>query len=821
MNSDFYKQNLFDSQSETMGFQKFLDMFFIDPEKYLYTSSSLIAESVRHFGYNIVIRSGEPVISYHLFEDPFSDGINAIYGQEFCSDKILDIIDSANQESLSYRGIVLVGPPSSGKTNIIDMVAKAVEEYTKDKNIHIYTFYFDFDSLQIRSPFVHNPLLLIPISMSGKNGIIHPRKDMIDGIVSDHGGIFVPNYYKNASLDKASLDIIDELMRVDGLSYYEVIEKYVKIEEIDFSLAQGKGISNIDSMDKLKVNSRYIEVAKDKSPILEKILSVNKITSYNSAIINSNRGMLHIHDAFKKHISEDLYQPLLMLLGSGKITLDATQTCVDTTVFITTNLEEMKVLQEELTSTKFLDRIEKVSVNYLVDVNSEMKILERDMSGLHKKYDIDPNLIRIASYYSIITRLFPPHRKEFPNNWSEEKKDLYNSLSPEQKMFIYSSQCIDPIKTIQNLPTLHHFRNECFRLGIDLSDQKNFADKILKNENATTLEESGLFDNNDIAMINDEFMRTLVREHYPNEGKHGISVRQLQNIMRDTIAASDGSKLTVNQFFKQLRKIVSDGSSVYYWLQDDHISKMNSHDMEIRTIGDSIFDSDEGNYGDYESLIEVIESLYSQIIKREITIATVDRDPIKIEGDLRRYIQHVLLSRAMHNKSFSKIMVEKYSFIDPVEGKKVDKSDEFFMKSIEKILCVECEASKDVDYFRNLIADKFFKAQSAGDLKIDDGSNVINSRNDNLTSCFSSEYTTLLSHRKIIDGINSNALENAFFLKFNQSSKYNGCSKEIQDMVENILNKMKENNKYSKEMALETVVYALSEEVVDFSEIIM
>ena len=42
-------------------FAETLDTFLQDPERFLKTSSMLIADAIKHFGYKIVIRSGEPL----------------------------------------------------------------------------------------------------------------------------------------------------------------------------------------------------------------------------------------------------------------------------------------------------------------------------------------------------------------------------------------------------------------------------------------------------------------------------------------------------------------------------------------------------------------------------------------------------------------------------------------------------------------------------------------------------------------------------------------------------------------------------------------
>jgi predicted Ser/Thr protein kinase len=816
-----------DYETESIKFSEFLSEFFKEPKKYLHTSSSIITDSVRSFGYDIKIKGGEPVVSYKLFKDRFFDGINAIYGQEFGIEKVLDIIDSSEQEACP-RGVVLVGPPSSGKTNIIDMLLQGAQEYSKSQDVKMHSLYFEFEGkdkkkVQLRSSFMHSPLLLIPLVSKTKDGISYPRKEFLQVLKEKHPELKIPVYYKHASLDKFTLDVIESLKAAKGLTAAEVIDKFIRIEEIQFSIAQGKGIANIDNMNKLKADVRPLNIGRDCLAILEQNIPGKFCYQYEGSLVACNRGVLHIHDAFGKACNSESYRPLLMLLGSGKIAIESTQAPLDTTVVMTTNLEEMKSLEKELTASKLLDRIEKVPINYLLDSNAEMDILKRDMTNIESKYDIDPNLHRIASYFSVLTRLFPPTREEFPVNWSDEKIVFYTSLTPEQKLFIYNSQSTDPLKTINTLPPLHPFRSEAVKLGVDLNDPSSFIDKIETRTDVVTLEESGVFSNKELKLIDDEFMRVVRKENYPEEGKYGISVRQLQNVIRDTAASSDGTKITVNQFLAQLEKIVyGEGRNLHYWLRDNYIyNQMMGKETRERYIGSELIEAGLGEYGSYEGAIEIAKALYNEVIKREITIATVDRDPVKIEKDLRKYIQHVLLYRASKNKQFQKKMLEKFTFVDPVTGVKVDKANLKFMESIEKVIASYDSNAED---FRDEMANKFFKLQNSGELRIEEGKSVVSSRNDSFKYCFGLEASKLLSHRRSIEGINIDKLEDSFYLKLNSKDKYEKLGESHPNVVkttEAVINNMCRNDGYSKEMALETVVYALTEDVIDFEEIII
>ncbi len=820
-------------KKRSLHFSEFINDVIESPDEHLHTSSSLISDAIKYFGFEIVVRSGEPIISYNIFKDLFSTGINAVFGQEHCIKHVVDVIESFDNEASLNRGIVLVGPPASGKTNIVDLIVRALEEYTKQKTIKLVTFYFSFvneegRSIEIRSQFHHNPMLLIPVTMQGNDSqIIHPRKILFDHIKKQSGKpeeVLVPNFYLNATLDKRTLDILEALMQnpaIKGKSLYEVLEEYVRIEEIEFSTSQAKGISNIDDTSYLRARVNPIVLDAGNMAILNEHMPGKILYRYDGAIVDSNRGILHIHDAFglDDGSKEKDYKPLLMLLGSGKVSIESTQASVDNTVVVTTNIEEMKNLDKKLDSSKLLDRIERVPVNYLLDANSEMDILRRDMSNMRDQYDVDPNLLRIAAYYSVLTRLLPPVRKSLPEQWSEEKTKLYHSITPEQKLHIYAAHSEDPVRTIQELPHWHPFHNEMVRLGLNSFDAETFSSYIVAHPRAVNLRESKLFINDQLQLIDNEFMRVLWNEHFPNEGISGISVRQLQNIMRNTITHSDGRKIHVGIFLKQLSRIIDEGPELHHWLATDDTIKREKPPVPYMRYGYSVEKSEiegVGNYGHFRNLVDVVRKLYYSILKNEITVCTVDRDPLQIELDLRRYIQYALLNSAVLNKAFSHIMVPKFSFIDPQTGEKVDKPDTNYMQVIEAII----DPKTDIEQTREEMAQKFLKCQSSNEIKLEEGKSVISSRNDSFLQCFANEFGLLLSHRKVDEGINPEQLKNAFFHKKNSPERMNQYSEKIHDMMDNILSNMCRLFAYSESIALDTVVFSLRKEIIQFDEIL-
>ncbi|PCJ56204.1 MAG: hypothetical protein COA79_19310, partial [Planctomycetota bacterium] len=223
----------------------------------------------------------------------------------------------------------------------------------------------------------------------------------------------------------------------------------------------------------------------------------------------------------------------------------------------------------------------------------------------------------------------------------------------------------------------------------------------------------------------------------------------------------------------------------------------------------------QGDYYEYKGLIKVTKAIYSNIIRSEIITATVDRDPEKIEEDLRRYMQYSLLAQALENKAFAHIMVPRYTFVDPISGHKIDEPDTNFMGSIEEIIA----ENKPAEEYRRHITQKFFELSDQGKLSLEEGKHIIFSRRDNFLLNFEKEYNLLLSHRKSNKDVSGESLKDAFFQKLNDPKSYLNLNVKVREMVENILHNLSRRRGYTRGLALRTVVHALREETINFADI--
>ena len=118
------------------------------------------------------------------------------------------------------------------------------------------------------------------------------------------------------------------------------------------------------------------------------------------------------------------------------------------------------------------------------------------------------------------------------------------------------------------------------------------------------------------------------------------------------------------------------------------------------------------------------------------------------------------------------------------------------------------------------MARKFLYLLDKDELILEDKKLVVTSSQDNLLDCFSKEYTMLLSHRRSVDGLSAEQLIDAFFHRSYDTKKFEKCSVELKDFVEVVLRNMQSRFNYSEDIALDIIIAAIRNDIVDFAKII-
>lgn len=169
-------------------FREFLQKF--ESDKNTQTNVGALAHQrifnmIMAYGTEKIDHFGKERIKYKFFED-------TLYGIEDAIDGLMSYFNSASQKTETARRMLLMyGPPSSGKSNLVQCIKRGLENYTRTSCGAIY-------SLE-GSKMHENPFLLIPETL--RPDFEKQYGSEIEGTLSPHSAWRLLNEYKGKFMD--------------------------------------------------------------------------------------------------------------------------------------------------------------------------------------------------------------------------------------------------------------------------------------------------------------------------------------------------------------------------------------------------------------------------------------------------------------------------------------------------------------------------------------------------------------------------------------------------------------------------------------------
>ncbi|MBI4148212.1 hypothetical protein HY490_02885 [Candidatus Woesearchaeota archaeon] len=129
--------------------QDYLADVFQRPSVHLRTAFQLMRDAIAYFGFEEQNDrlTGKTFRHYRIFDDPFMNHENRVIGQDLLlNSKLVDYVEAAARESQIERGIFVIGPPGTGKSNVVKNVINCLKQYTNTKEGIVATVAFLFDA---------------------------------------------------------------------------------------------------------------------------------------------------------------------------------------------------------------------------------------------------------------------------------------------------------------------------------------------------------------------------------------------------------------------------------------------------------------------------------------------------------------------------------------------------------------------------------------------------------------------------------------------------------------------------------------------------
>ncbi len=311
------------------------------------------------------IFNGDKIRTYNYFEKEF-------FGMESVINKLMRFLKSAAFKGEESRQVLLLmGPVGAGKSALIDSVKRALEEAEE---------YYYLDGCPVRE----EPLHLLPRSL---------RKDFEDILGVHIEGDLCPVCRHR---------LINEF---DGK--YECFP----VKQTGFSQRGRRGIAVVPPMD---ANSQDVSVLIGTEDISKLDLYPEddpRVLSLNGAFNVGNRGIVEFVEVFKNEI--EFLHTMLTATQEKRVPAPGKNDMLyfDGVILSHCNESEWNRFKSEHTNEAILDRVLKIEVPYVLELDQEQRIYEKiigrsDFRGAH----IAPHTLKVASMFSVMSRLQPSNK---------------------------------------------------------------------------------------------------------------------------------------------------------------------------------------------------------------------------------------------------------------------------------------------------------------------------------------------------------------------------------------------------------------------------
>lgn len=310
--------------------------------------------------------------SYPFFE-------NDLYGMEESIDQIMTYLHSAAQKTeTSRRMLLLYGPPSSAKTDLVVHIKRGLERYSKTKQGAIFAL--------AKSQMHENPFLLVP----------HDKRDEFHKAygIKIEGELSPPSRY-----------YLDNNLHGNFMDY--------PVEQIFLSEALRVGIGTCAPSDPKSTDTAELVGGIDFARIQEVGDEADpRAYNFNGEMNVANRGVMDFIELLK---TEEKFLRVLLTATEEKAIKSPRFGLIYTDIFIIghSNETEFRNFMGEKKYEPYHDRMVVIRVPYNLSVSNEIKIYQKlldksDNGDMH----IAPNTLVAAAMVAVLSRLDPTESGE-------------------------------------------------------------------------------------------------------------------------------------------------------------------------------------------------------------------------------------------------------------------------------------------------------------------------------------------------------------------------------------------------------------------------
>jgi serine protein kinase len=345
---------------EEVTFARYLEMVAEDP-RLARLSHALVSDMLEAAGISVGPDGEE---RFDLFEDE-------LFGQQDVLQQVVDYFRAAGRRlDVRKRILLLVGPPGSGKSTLVNTMKKGLEAYTRTDDGRVYA---------VKGSQMHeDPLRMIPEDLRNEAGVY------IEGDLNPEVRWMLETSYKG------------DMGRVP-------------VERVYYSIAHGLGFGTFVATDPRSEDlTRLVGEVELSQLNPAEPASTRRAFQFDGELNAAHRGMADLLEVFKM---DERFLAVLLSLSQEQIikTSGPGTMYADEVVIAQSNLAEYQELVENPRAAAMLDRLVVVKVPFVLSVRDEIRIYEKMLAGADLgRRDVSPLALHTAATFAVLTRLTHP-----------------------------------------------------------------------------------------------------------------------------------------------------------------------------------------------------------------------------------------------------------------------------------------------------------------------------------------------------------------------------------------------------------------------------
>ncbi|CAN5706466.1 serine protein kinase [soil metagenome] len=448
----------FTRNRRVLSYAEYLDLVVSEPTRQLRSAAQYIVDAFDHFGNSQVKYPWGEVRHFHLFDAPWANGEDRLFGQEHVQNAVYRVMRSFVQDGRPNKLILLHGPNGSAKSTFVRCLGRGMEHYSTLDEGALYRFswilpttkstkggigfggvggvatetlesfaYLSDDQVDARlgDELRDHPLLLVPFE---------DRQKLIDKLVGPaikSNQFNVSDYLRQGSLSPKNRAIYDALLASYGGDYIQVL-RHIRIERFEISHRYRTGWVTVEPQLSVDATERQVTADRTLSALPPSLQSVS-LHEFGGEVVGANRGMIEFDDLLKRPLEH--YKYLLTTVERAALSMTSATLFLDLTFIGSSNDIHLAAFREIPDFQSFKGRIELVRVPFILDVRHEEMLYEARLREAAGQRHIAPHTAYVAALWAVLSRMRKPQIERFPSTLAE----VIGKLSPLDKAELYST----------------------------------------------------------------------------------------------------------------------------------------------------------------------------------------------------------------------------------------------------------------------------------------------------------------------------------------------------------------------------------------------